>query len=74
MRTWAAWTTGELRRLSAMHEGRQPPLKELCASFPRHTSEAIRNAARRLDLRHQECRWLAIAHLHFVRREAEMRI
>lgn len=71
------WLYREQRLLLAMHrDGRQPMLDELVTAIPRHTRRAIEARCRELKLRRVvgSVRWLRIAHLHFVKREAEMKI
>jgi len=64
------WTTHELRRLVEMHRERRPAVKEMVAAFPRHSQRGIETQAQTLHLRPKINRWLAVAHLHFERREA----
>ena len=64
------WTTKELRLLKEMHANRLPSCKELAAAFPKHSENAVMQAAKALKLRRKNRDWIKIAHQHFARREA----
>jgi hypothetical protein len=70
-----AWTTGELRKLAAVHEQRQPSLAELTEMFPRHPPMSIITTAQHRGHRNANTnfiRWMRIAHEYFAKRESEM--
>ncbi len=82
----AYWTTGEIRKLKDSHgNGNRPKRKELHEMLPRHSLPAIGIMAHKLGLRKplgtssikspkkKHSYWLRIAHLHFSKRESEMR-
>jgi hypothetical protein len=69
------WTNHELRRMDDAHRKHRPTGKELKEMFPRHSLRSISSTAYHRGLRKRNfcLEWLTIAHLHFSRREAEMR-
>lgn len=72
------WTNLELYRLAVMYERDQHSREELRKAFPLHTVDNTMARAsvlglKRYHYRQQKLRWLKIAHLHFARREVELR-
>jgi hypothetical protein len=56
------WTTKELDLLKAMHAVRIPSIKELMTELPRHSEQAVLQAAKRHKLIRRKNRdWLKIA-------------
>lgn len=45
------WTTTELRLLRTLHAVNRPALKDLVASFPRHSSKSVLSVASNMGLR-----------------------
>lgn len=74
------WTNHELRRLKEVYRSADVPSGgQLALEFPRHTLDSVRATAAAAGVRWpQDSRrhlfWLTLAHQHFARREAEMRV
>jgi hypothetical protein len=72
------WLNREQQVLLALHRaGRKPTFDGLAAALPRHTLKAIKSRCHELKLRRTtggRVYWLRIAHLHFAKREAEMKL
>lgn len=69
------WTNIELYRLTVMYDRGSHSREELRRAFPRHTIENTIARASALGFKRYQLkiRWLRIAHLHFAKREVEMR-
>jgi hypothetical protein len=68
MRTWAHWTTTEIRKLKEVHEYRVPSFEELSVIFPRHSIEGIRQTAMAHKLRRKQRDWMKIAKQYSIER------